>query len=302
MTESQIPPGAKINEMLVEQLAALNHELFMEIIGPKESPLSKDYDLLSEEFKDVNRVFARNFLRRLGQIGYSLISRRSGMPSVVFSDSQIDLLAEIEHFRWMAQKVSMGWIYAPVRDNQLKQHPCLVPWELLGAELKDRDRAMVLHFIQALQERGLFSIIPLEPMAMKSDKTTLVFISASSIDYPHAEKVNSFLISQGAETFFSKESLPKLGSSDYRKKIDEALDESKHMIVVTSSARNVNSPWVEAEWGFFISKKRAGRKKGNIITVTIGSLQPHDLPPSLRYYEVIPMEPAALEKILAYIK
>ena len=129
----------------------------------------------------------------------------------------------------------------------------------------------------------------------------LVFISARSEDYQYAEPIYRFLRSQGLTVFFSQESLPELASSDYRKQIDDALDSAQHMIVVTSSRANVTSSWVEAEWGLFINEKRSGRKAGNLITVVAGNLRPADLPASLRYYEVIPFQPAAYQKILRYV-
>jgi hypothetical protein len=73
------------------------------------------------------------------------------------------------------------------------------------------------------------------------------------------------------------------------------------MVVVASSAQHVKSPWVEAEWGLFINEKRSGRKAGNVITLAVGSLQPADLPSSLRYYEVIPFGPESFERVLRYV-
>jgi hypothetical protein len=132
--------------------------------------------------------------------------------------------------------------------------------------------------------------------------TGLVFISARSTDYPYAEQVYRLLVSAGVPTFFSQVSLPELGSSDYRKQIDRTLDEAEHMIVITSSVENVLSSWVEAEWGFFVNEKRSARKKGNLVTMVVGGLKPSSLPPSLRYYEVIPYDPEALDKVLRYVK
>ncbi len=129
-----------------------------------------------------------------------------------------------------------------------------------------------------------------------------VFISAKSGDYDHAAKVYDFLTAAGVCTFFSRESLPELGSSDYRREIDHALDVAQHLVVVASSLENVQASWVEAEWGFFINEKRSGRKNGNLVTVLVGGLKPGDLPPSLRYYEAIPFEPAAFDKLLRYVQ
>ena len=130
----------------------------------------------------------------------------------------------------------------------------------------------------------------------------LIFISARTDDYEYAGQIYRFLKSAGLSVFFSHESLPELASSDYRKQIDDALDRAEHMIVVTSSRANVDSSWVEAEWGLFINEKRSGRKSGNLITVIVGDLKPGDLPPSLRYYEVIPFGPESLPRILRYVK
>jgi hypothetical protein len=128
-----------------------------------------------------------------------------------------------------------------------------------------------------------------------------VFISAKSADYQYANQVYEYLTGLGVRTFFSQESLPELGNSDYRKEIDKKLDEVQHMVVVVSSVEHAKSPWVEAEWGFFINEKRSGRKKGNLITVTVGSLRPGELPASLRYHEVIPFNADAFTKIARYV-
>jgi len=126
-----------------------------------------------------------------------------------------------------------------------------------------------------------------------------VFLGASSKDYELAQKVYEFLTRHGIDVFFSRESLPRLGSSDYRKQIDGALDQATHMVVVTSSADNVRSTWLEAEWGFFVNELRSGHKEGNLVTVVTATMTARDLPPSLRYYEVIPLE--RLEQVLNYV-
>jgi len=134
-----------------------------------------------------------------------------------------------------------------------------------------------------------------------AEPVPLVFISASSDDYELAGKVHDFLCRHGVPVFFATRSLPELGDSDYRRVIDAKLDECVHMIVVTSSRSRVESPWVEAEWGFFINARRAGAKLGNIITVTAGGLDPLQLPPSLRYHEVVPFAEDRLHLLLRYV-
>jgi hypothetical protein len=117
-----------------------------------------------------------------------------------------------------------------------------------------------------------------------------------------ALKVFLFLSRNGVRCFYSPYSLPLAGNSDYRRVIDAALDDARHMVVVTSSRANVDSEWVQAEWGLFIKEKRSGHKTGNIMTVTTGGLEHSKLPASLRYYETLNMDTRKLEMLLPYLR
>lgn len=51
------------------------------------------------------------------------------------------------HAGWYAHKLADGWTFGPVKDPELKQHPCMVPYEELPAEQRAKDyifRAIVL--------------------------------------------------------------------------------------------------------------------------------------------------------------
>ncbi|MHA4846053.1 TIR domain-containing protein [Flavitalea antarctica] len=128
-----------------------------------------------------------------------------------------------------------------------------------------------------------------------------VFISYKSADIELAEALFRYLQSKGLVVFLSSESLPKLGNADYRKAIDHALDQCRHMIVVGSQVDYLSSSWVEAEWGFYINEKRAGRKKGNILTVVTNDISIEELPASLRYYQVIFFDGENFEQIASYV-
>ncbi len=135
----------------------------------------------------------------------------------------------------------------------------------------------------------------------ESQQVIDVFISRKSADVALANQLYRYFVGRGLNVFESDETLPKMGSSDYRKAIDHALDECKHMVVVGSSVENIASSWVEAEWGFYIGEKRAGRKKGNILTVITDNLEIKDLPASLRYYEVLIFHKENFDRVAAYV-
>lgn len=133
-------------------------------------------------------------------------------------------------------------------------------------------------------------------------KKVKIFISSKSEDYRYAEQVYIFLTSHGYQVFFSKESLPRMGNSEYLREIDNAIEAAKHMIVVTSKREFVESQWVSAEWAAFINEKRSARKSGNLVVLLGGTMKIEDLPISLRQYETRFLEdPNTLEQILNYL-
>lgn len=128
-----------------------------------------------------------------------------------------------------------------------------------------------------------------------------VFLSHSSKDAPAAKELADALTAAAKRVFFSSESLPALGSADYMKAIDEALEGAKHFILFGTKRENILSSWVEAEWRLFINEMRSGRKSGNFLTAVAGDLSAADLPLSLRYYEVIPAQGNYIERVLRYV-
>ena len=47
------------------------------------------------------------------------------------------------HASWMQHKQDNGWIWGPVKDEQVKTHPCMVPYEQLPADQKLKDALYV---------------------------------------------------------------------------------------------------------------------------------------------------------------
>ena len=112
-----------------------------------------------------------------------------------------------------------------------------------------------------------------------------VIISCKSEDYAFGHLVYDYLIEKGVKAFFADQELRNLGLADYGNVIDHALDSSKHLIVVASSAdftKEKYSPYVYYEWKTFSEEKRSGRKTGNILTVVPDKSIVKSLPIALR--------------------
>lgn len=128
-----------------------------------------------------------------------------------------------------------------------------------------------------------------------------VFISHKSGDAKHALQVYDFLVSRGLRVFFSKESLPRLGSSEYHKQIDLAIDRARHMVVVASCRENLEARWVEYEWRMFLQLILKGRKNGNLLSVLAEDMDVDTLPNALSGFEAIRLMPGELERLLGYV-
>lgn len=47
------------------------------------------------------------------------------------------------HAAWRYEKVRAGWVYGEVKDEAIRQHPCLVPFEELPPEQRLKDHLFV---------------------------------------------------------------------------------------------------------------------------------------------------------------
>lgn len=50
-----------------------------------------------------------------------------------------DFGPEASHVAWMQQKLDEGWKYGPVKNPDLKEHPCMVPFADLPREQQAKD-------------------------------------------------------------------------------------------------------------------------------------------------------------------
>ena len=76
---------------------------------------------------------------------------------VVLSDELLELsekLAENTHDVWAAGRVSQGWTYGEVRNDEKKTTPCLVPYSELPESEKDYDRNTALQTLKLIQKLG----------------------------------------------------------------------------------------------------------------------------------------------------
>jgi hypothetical protein len=66
----------------------------------------------------------------------------------------IERLAEHNHDLWALQRIAQGWKLGKERNDQRKEHPCLVPYSELPESEKDYDRNAAVGTLKAILALG----------------------------------------------------------------------------------------------------------------------------------------------------
>lgn len=132
-----------------EQLARAVFQVYEQrAVDAKQKPKPDQWEEIREDYRESNRQFADHFELKLAHLGYRLVNSlrpnssgsAASLPPIDAETSRV--LAQMEHSRWVAERLLAGWRYAPrpataeaIAANKLcKRHHDLTPWEHLGAD------------------------------------------------------------------------------------------------------------------------------------------------------------------------
>lgn len=59
-------------------------------------------------------------------------------------------IAKNVHDIWAKQRIEQGWSYGEVRNDEMKQHPCLVPYDELPESEKEFDRNTTMETLKLI--------------------------------------------------------------------------------------------------------------------------------------------------------
>lgn len=108
---------------------------------------------LNEFMKDANRWSADHLSVKLRSIGFD--GQNLSVFDKVANDPEfLEKLSEMEHRRWMAERLMGGWSYGPKRDNRKKIHDLLVPYGQLAVKEKDKDKDMIQNIKNLVTSAG----------------------------------------------------------------------------------------------------------------------------------------------------
>jgi ppGpp synthetase/RelA/SpoT-type nucleotidyltranferase len=129
-----------------ESLARLKHANYLEkrkkdMKGDDHAAELNDWDNLRMDFKESNYQQADDDFRKLRSIGYEI---EKGEPGKIhnedLSETEIEVLAEMEHGRYNIERLTDGWRLGPVKNNDKKLNPSLIPWDQLSKSAREYDK------------------------------------------------------------------------------------------------------------------------------------------------------------------
>ena len=66
----------------------------------------------------------------------------------------VEKMALNVHEVWAAGRIADGWTWGPVRNDELKHHPCLIPYEELPDSEREYDRHTAVETLKLILSLG----------------------------------------------------------------------------------------------------------------------------------------------------
>ena len=132
-----------------EQLGEAVHEhyrLTQKETKSADDPAMLPWGELDEKLRESCRQQADSIESKLRRIGCSLRPIPAGRKpaTVTFTAGEIEVMAEMEHERWMGERRLDGWVLGKERDTAHRVSPWLVAWKELPDAVRQWDRNAVV--------------------------------------------------------------------------------------------------------------------------------------------------------------
>jgi hypothetical protein len=150
------PPRPALTSAQLEVAAQKIHQAYLnEKHYQNPDPAMQPWEKLGEGFRHSNRMQAAAVAGFLERAGFRIDPAQAPVEPLELTAEEIELLAEMEHGRWVVERLQQGWRYDEVRDTQKELHPDLVGWSKLPDSVKAWDRSAVRNWPRLLADAGL---------------------------------------------------------------------------------------------------------------------------------------------------
>jgi hypothetical protein len=157
-----------IADDLTERLARRFHQRYLDVAPAVPGAASGvAWSQLPESMRNANRAQVQGIAAKMQALG-CVIAVRNGEDGLI-TERELELLAELEHSRWCAERRSRGWHHDERRDDRRRTHPDLVSWSELSEPSRDKARDAVRYMSEMLADEG-FTIVRLneEPIGVNA--------------------------------------------------------------------------------------------------------------------------------------
>jgi voltage-gated potassium channel Kch len=136
-----------LSEALDDRLAKKIHEFYATNRRsqkvPSTAPALQKWDELDEDFRESNRQQAAHIFVKLRTIDCEVVGQSDPRLAITeFEPDQIELLARMEHARWVIERRLAGWTLGPKKDGS-KTSPYLVDWGQVPPKIQEYDLEFV---------------------------------------------------------------------------------------------------------------------------------------------------------------
>ena len=141
---------------VLDTLGQIVHAKYCEVHkGKLVDPSVFPWGELRPDLQDSNRQQAAYAARTLRKVGYGVRPAKGTIRFPDFTPEEVEVMAEVEHGRWNAERLAAGWKWGPVRDIANKINPALVAWRDLPDDIRKYDRDAVKGLPEVLAKAGL---------------------------------------------------------------------------------------------------------------------------------------------------
>ncbi|MFH1330132.1 MAG: RyR domain-containing protein [Actinomycetota bacterium] len=141
-----------LREAVARDLHAEYRSARVRELRPDEPGLA-EWEGLLPEYRESAMLQADDISVKLALVGREAVA--GGQPTVFpLPEAEVELLAEMEHGRWVVERLLGGWRWGPVKDVKSRVSPYLVPWDELPEAIREWDRIFIRAVPETLARHG----------------------------------------------------------------------------------------------------------------------------------------------------
>lgn len=123
-------------------------------LAPGSPESLRAWDDLSENLREANRAAADHARILFATRGLRVVPAGTASAATLSPDD-VEALARVEHRRWMADRIDLGWRAGPRRDNSRLIHPNIVDYDSLPDIEREKDRVTARALVDILARGGM---------------------------------------------------------------------------------------------------------------------------------------------------